>query len=98
MRIHRMSTGLLLGALFMLARISAQAQMPPFAPFETWKAAVASGDQTGLEKLYSTNPPAAIQFGKDAIAIKNECSYWAGLKSSGMTQFNPRLLEVGKEK
>src|ERR1700723_3268732 len=68
----------------------------PFAPLEEWKSAVMSGDQASIEKFYS--PEAVTQVGKDRIALKDEWAFWAGLKKTGMTTFNPRLLEVIKVK
>jgi len=69
-----------------------------FAPLDTWKMAVVNGDEGALQKLYSTNPEALTQTGKDRIALKDEWSFWAQLKSGGMTQFNSRLLEISKGK
>jgi ketosteroid isomerase-like protein len=68
----------------------------PFAPLEEWKSAVVSGDQASIEKFYS--PEAITQVGKDRIALKDEWAFWASLKKTGMTTFNPRLLEVIKVK
>ena len=83
-------------AAIALSAISALAQ-EPFAPLEEWKSAVISGDQTALAKLYSVSPKAATTAGKDPIALKDELAFWANLKSNGMTDFNPRLLEITTE-
>ncbi len=67
----------------------------PFTPFDKWKAAVAAGDSAALAKLYSTNPPAKIIVGKsDTTSLDNELQFWAGLKASGVTNFNPKVLSV----
>jgi hypothetical protein len=52
------STTILLLAASLYAETAA-----PFAPLEEWKAAVMSGDQTALARLYSSNPPAVAQVG-----------------------------------
>jgi thioredoxin 1 len=64
---------------------------------EAWKAAVLSGDQAVLAKLYSAKP-GPFEVGKDPIALQDELVFWAGLKRSGLTAFNPRVLEVAAEK
>jgi hypothetical protein len=64
---------------------------------EAWKAAVVNGDQPALAKLYSATP-VHLQVGKDPIALKDEWAFWTGMKRSGLTDFNPRVLEVGKGK
>jgi hypothetical protein len=76
-----------------LAQIPALAQ-GTFAPLKEWKSAVVNGDQTSLAKLYSVQPEAVTQAGKSRIATKDEWAFWASLKSNGMTEFNPRVLEV----
>jgi thioredoxin 1 len=82
-----------ISAMFILAVLPAVAQRP-FAPLEEWKAAVVDGDRTALSKLYSTKPEAIAQAGKDRLAIQDELAFWAGLKAQGLTDFNPRLLEI----
>ena len=65
----------------------------PVAPVDEWKAAVMNGDATALGKLY----PAAgqnLRLGNNPIGRTEELAFWAGLKSRGMTQFNPRVLET----
>ena len=85
----------MIGGIILVTGISALAQSP-FAPLEDWKAAVVNGDQSALAKLYSANP-AHLQVGKTSIALKDEWAFWAGLKRSGLTGFNPRVLEVVAE-
>ncbi len=67
-----------------------------FAPFEQWKAAVFAGEQAALARLYSTKPPAVAKIGRDQdVTIDEECRFWASLRSSGLTNINPKVLEVG---
>jgi len=70
----------------------------PFAPLEEWKAAVLDGDRAALAKLYSVKPKAATTAGKDRVALPDEWAFWTGLKKRGMTDFQPRLLELTTEK
>lgn len=65
-----------------------------FAPLEEWKTAVVDGDQTALSKLYRAKPEAVTQAGKDRITVQDELVFWASLKAQGLTDFNPRLLEI----
>jgi hypothetical protein len=81
-----------IAAAILATQIAACAQSP-FAPFDTWKAAVANGDEAALGKFY----PAAgenLRVGRDPIPRNEEIAWWAGLKRHGMTQFNPRILET----
>ncbi|MGO9095531.1 MAG: thioredoxin family protein [Bryobacteraceae bacterium] len=83
--------GLLLGSF-----ANCLAQGPgSFAPFEDWKKAVASGDQAALAKLYNAHPPAVAQVGKTKLAkLDAEWKFWLGLKSSGVTELNPKVLDI----
>lgn len=65
-------------------------------PVDAWKAAVTVGDAAALQKFYSTNPEAFAQFANTRVPLKEEVSYWAALKGNGMTDFNPRVLEVSQ--
>jgi thioredoxin 1 len=80
-------------ATLLLIQIFAWAQVP-FAPFNEWKSAVINGDRASLSKLYSANPAAVTQAGKDRIGVQDELAFWAGLKARGMTEFHPRVLEI----
>jgi ketosteroid isomerase-like protein/thiol-disulfide isomerase/thioredoxin len=83
--------GLLLGSF---ANGLAQAPVS-FAPFEDWKKAVASGDQAALAQLYSSHPPAVAQVGSTKLAkLDDECKFWVGLKSSGVTELHPKVLDI----
>jgi hypothetical protein len=55
--------------------------------------AVLTGDQAALAKLYSPTPQ-TLKVGKDDIALKDELDFWAGMKRRGLTEFNPRVLEL----
>jgi hypothetical protein len=85
----------LLAGLILISRvyIQGQTQMPPV---EAWKAAVMSGDRATLAKLYSPGP--LLMVGKEHITLQDELAYWVRLKNSGMTEFNPRVLEVTTNK
>jgi ketosteroid isomerase-like protein len=78
----------LLAATLSLAAASAQ---KPFAPVEAWEAAVSSGDEPALARLYS--PDAATQAGTARIPLKDELAFWMHFKAGGITEFKPRLLE-----
>jgi hypothetical protein len=82
----------IIGAL-LLARMAAPAQ-PPFAPLQRWEAAVSNGDQASLAKLYRGKPAAETLAGKDPVALHDELAFWVGLKNSGISSLNPRLLEI----
>jgi len=81
--------------LFALTVARAEQRAADFAPLAEWKAAVAAGDQTALARLYSTNPPAQVQVGKEKIdSPDQELRFWAGLRYGGVTDLNPKLLEM----
>ena len=84
-----------LAAAFLLTQICSAAEKP-FVPVEAWRSAVMSGNQASIEKLYSAD--ATAKAGKEPVALKDEWAFWAGLKTTGMTTFNPRVLEVIKAK
>ena len=74
---------ILAGILFTWIPAPAQTS---FTPLTAWTTAVAKGDQAALAKLYSSNPQVVTMAGKDSVALKDELSYWAGIKQ-GMTDF-----------
>jgi hypothetical protein len=76
-----------------LAQISAVAE-GQFLPLKEWRSAVMNGDRDSLAKLYSVQPEAVTQAGKSRVAEKDELAFWASLKTNGLTEFNPRVLEV----
>jgi thioredoxin 1 len=78
--------------------MSAAAQ--PFAPLEAWKTAIVNGDKAALAKLYSADADleAVTKPGKARIAPNDEWTFWAGMKARGITEFNPRALEVSATK
>ncbi len=81
--------------LLALTAAPAEQRAADFAPLAEWKAAVIAGDQTALARLYSTNPPAQVQVGKEKIGSPDqELRFWAGLRYGGVTDLNPKLLEM----
>jgi thioredoxin 1 len=85
------------GAVFLAGTFAAgrAADAPSFAPLQEWKAAVVTGDRAALARLYSANPPAVAQVGKTKLAnLEDELRYWGILKTSGMTEFTPKVLEI----
>jgi thioredoxin 1 len=77
----------------LLTQVSDAAQ-DTFAPLEAWKAAIVNGDQAALAKLYSPNARVFTGQDKSPIALYDELAFWADLKARGLTDFNPRLLDV----
>ena len=83
-------------AVLFLLLAAAPLMAEPFPPLDAWKTAVMAGDGAALAKLYSTNPEAFAQFSNRRVALKDELAFWASLKRNGMTEFNPRVLEMSK--
>src|ERR1039458_8531133 len=81
-------------AAVVLWQLSAASKTASFAPFDEWKKAVTAGDPAALARLYSTNPPAVPQIGNKIEHLDDELRFWAGLRSSGVTEFNPKVLEI----
>jgi thioredoxin 1 len=74
---------------------SVSAASPQFAPLETWKAAVLSGDTAALRALYSLNPPATTKTPSGTTADPSaEPDFWTGVKSSGLTRLTARAARV----
>ncbi len=66
-----------------------------FAPLETWKAAVLSGDADALKALYSVEPPATTKTPKGTSGDPAaEPDFWASLKSSGLSHLNTRIAHM----
>lgn len=63
-----------------------------FAPLQTWKAAVLSGNSAALQGLYSTNPPAVTLTSKaenhDPAA---EPQFWLAVKQNGLRKLRLRV-------
>ncbi len=89
----KMTKATWIAVAILLPQIAAHVQKT-FAPLEEWEMAVTSGDLAALAKLYSVKPEAVTQVAKTSIAPKDEWAFWAGLKKGGLTEFNPRLLEL----
>jgi thioredoxin 1 len=83
----------LIAAALLIANLSAVAQAG-FPSLEAWKSAVINGDQAALSRLYS--PRAITEAAKTRLVLQDELAFWASLRAKGMTEFNPRLLEVSK--
>src|ERR1039457_4726029 len=77
-------------AAVVLWQLSAASKTASFAPFDEWKKAVTAGGPAALARLYSTNPPAVPQIGNKIEHLDDELRFWAGLRSSGVTEFNPK--------
>ena len=81
-------------AAVVLWQLSAASKTASFAPFDEWKKAVTAGDAAALARLYSTSPPAVAQEGTTTLHLDAELRFWAGLRSSGVTECNPKVLEI----
>jgi len=77
-----------------LWQLSAASQTASFAPFDEWSKAVTAGDRAALAHLYSANPPAVPQIGNKIEHLDDELRFWAGLRSAGVTEFNPKVLQI----
>lgn len=68
---------------------------PLFEPLARWKSAIENRDNSALEALYSTNPPAREQTPQGIARSSNEePRFWEALESDGLTDFDPRPLEI----
>lgn len=68
---------------------------PQFAPLETWKTAVLSGDIAALKALYSVQPPALTTTPKGKSGDPTaEPVFWASLKSSGLSHLTTHVISV----
>lgn len=79
-------------AALVAAQMVAYAQTP-FGPVESWKAAVQSGDEAAIRKFYGERTE-RLRAGRNPTDLNSETAFWAGLRSRGLTQFNPRILEI----
>ncbi|HTT60841.1 MAG TPA: thioredoxin family protein [Bryobacteraceae bacterium] len=88
------------GMLFLAGSLAGGGQLvaapgaTSFAPFDAWKNAVIAGDRAALARLYSTTPPAVAKAGNKSESLDDELRFWAGLRSSGVTELHPKLLEI----
>lgn len=68
---------------------------PRFAPLETWKSAVLSGDVAALKALYSLQPPAQTTTPKGKSGDPTaEPVFWASLRSSGLSGLATHVISV----
>ena len=67
-----------------------------FAPFEEWRTAALAGDKAALAPIYSIRPAAKILAGKPVTIepLEDELQFWAGLRSSGLTNFRLKVLSL----
>lgn len=81
--------------LLLLAGAVAAAAQTPFAPLESWKAAVDSADAPALAQLYSKT--ARVLVGKEDKRLADEARYWTGLKAAGVLGIDPKVLEISED-
>jgi ketosteroid isomerase-like protein/thiol-disulfide isomerase/thioredoxin len=80
--------------LTQMASLPAASKTASFAPLDEWKKAVMAGDAAALAHLYRAKPPAVVQEGNATLPLDGELRFWAGLRSAGVTQFNPKVLQI----
>lgn len=80
-------------AAALLALTAAVHAQTPFAPLQAWKAAIQNGDESALRNLYGSRIE-MLRVGKSAIDLNQEIAFWSSLKSRGLTDLNPRVLET----
>jgi thioredoxin 1 len=76
-------------------KISEPASSAAMPPLDRWKAAVLAGDKPALSGFYSITPSArsATPEGKSEDPGE-EPGFWAAVAAKGITNFEPKLLEV----
>ena len=84
---HRKSTLLIFLCIALTPAIARpQTDASNFAPLETWRTAILSGNTATLEKIYSKSPEAKIFDAKGAqIPFPDELAFWSGWKAKGLT-------------
>ncbi|MGH9709710.1 MAG: thioredoxin family protein, partial [Candidatus Acidiferrales bacterium] len=66
-----------------------------FAPLETWKAAVLSGDAAALKALYSGEPPAiSVTPAGQSHDPAAEANFWAGVRATGLSRLSTKIMRV----
>jgi Thioredoxin-like len=74
---------------------SRSANSAEFAPLEQWKAAIIERNNSALVSLYSANPPAVAKIPQGtARDPSEEPRFWQLLESYGMTDFDPKVLQI----
>lgn len=81
--------------LFLSAYAAAQAAPAGFDGIEKWTASLTSTSVSSLKNFYSTTPPAKFMAKgqKPEPDITPELEFWQNLVSSGMTNFESKLVE-----
>lgn len=75
---------LALGVWALLGSFSAAQFTTSFAPLDQWQMAILNRDSSALSALYSTNPPAMIDTGKENVDAGADVAFWTGLKIRSM--------------
>jgi thioredoxin 1 len=66
-----------------------------FAPLGEWKAAASAGNKADIAKFYSTAPPVHAETSAGASGDSSEeVNFWADLSAKGLSDFNPKVLEL----
>ncbi len=85
----------LLGAMLLCAFQTAWSQSSApkieFAPVDSWKAALLSGDAAAFRSVYSVTPPAKFVEGTDQQDISPEIDFWQQIKNVGTRAFELRI-------
>jgi thioredoxin 1 len=65
-----------------------------FAPVESWRLAVLSGDSAKLSELYSRSPePMISDLQKNPITLQQELSFWSSWKAKGLSNLKVEIIE-----
>jgi hypothetical protein len=67
----------------------------PFQPIDGWRTAILNGDREALARNYGSQ--AMVQAGRTRNTLDDELAFWSGLKTSGLTALNPKILEVTEQ-
>src|SRR4051812_16382803 len=77
--------------VFISSSLLAQQSVPAAlsGALEQWKSAVAAGDASTIDGLYSKNPPAYVMStdGKQRLPVSEETNFWQGTRSAVMQDF-----------
>jgi hypothetical protein len=81
-----------------LAALARPTPQPPaastFAPLESWRLAVLSGDPAKLKSLYSTSPePTIADIKNNPKSLQDEVAFWTAWKAKGLSGLNLEILQ-----